>query len=209
MRGCYVISVLCHFEVAKEEVNYFKYLSVHAHQLRLDNMFFGNFAKFTATLGSNTPLSNCVSLLQCIQGHLNIHLSSTSIKLHGIDLLDASEILRNPANKRMIRKFTFWDLLYQKKLERKAPLFLQLSQQSTGEVDAVLPNTPEAETMAERMNVQIAAWCHYYWKETNPGAERFYHKLLEPQDQHVHVGSKAQGGDISKGPDRNGSNCRV
>jgi hypothetical protein len=41
----------------------------------------------------------------------------------------------------------------------------------------VTPNTPEAELMAEKMNVQIAACCHYYWKETNPGAERFYHKL--------------------------------
>jgi hypothetical protein len=33
--------------------------------------------------------------------------------------------------------------------------------------------------MAERMNVQIAAWCHFYWKESNPGAERFYQKLSE------------------------------
>ncbi len=30
--------------------------------------------------------------------------------------------------------------------------------------------------MMERMNMQIAAWCHYYWKETNPGAEKFYRK---------------------------------
>jgi hypothetical protein len=33
--------------------------------------------------------------------------------------------------------------------------------------------------MAERMNVQIAAWCFYYWKETNPGADRFYLKLSD------------------------------
>jgi hypothetical protein len=51
--------------------------------------------------------------------------------------------------------------MYQIKLKTKAPLFLQLSQQSTGEVDAVIPNTPNAETMAEQMNMQIAAWCHY------------------------------------------------
>jgi hypothetical protein len=48
-----------------------------------------------------------------------------------------------------------------------------------GEVDAVIPNTPEAELMAKRMNVQIATWCHFYWKETNPGDERFYRKLLD------------------------------
>ncbi len=29
------------------------------------------------------------------------------------------------------------------------------------------------------MNVQIAAWCHFYWKDTNPGAEKFYRKLSD------------------------------
>ncbi len=33
--------------------------------------------------------------------------------------------------------------------------------------------------MAKRMNVQIAAWCHFYWKDTNPGGEKFYRKFLD------------------------------
>ena len=40
------------------------------------------------------------------------------------------------------------------------------------------------------MNVQIAAWCHFYWKETNPGAERFYRKLSDRafnQDLHHEI----------------------
>jgi hypothetical protein len=72
-----------------------------------------------------------------------------SITLHGIDILDASEILRNPMDKKTIAKFTLRDLLYHIKLVSKALLFLQLSQHSTGEVDAVIPNTPEVETMAK------------------------------------------------------------
>jgi hypothetical protein len=51
-----------HFEVAKEEVSYFKFLSGHTHRIRLDNKFFGKFAKFTATLDNNAPMSDCVSL---------------------------------------------------------------------------------------------------------------------------------------------------
>ncbi len=168
-----------HFEVAKEEVAYFKYLSGHAHQMRLDNKFFRKFAKFTATLSNYAPMSDCVSLRRCIQGHLNFHLSSTSITIHGIDTLDASEVLRNAVDKRTITKFILRDLLYQIRLESNAPLFLQLSQRPTGEVDAVIPNTPEAETMAEKMKVQIAAWCHFHWKDTNPGAEKFYRKLSD------------------------------
>jgi hypothetical protein len=35
----------------------------------------------------------------------------------------------------------------------------------------MIPNTPEAKTMAEKMNVQIAAWCHFYWKDLNRGGE--------------------------------------
>ncbi len=33
--------------------------------------------------------------------------------------------------------------------------------------------------MAKQMNVQIAAWCHFYWKSTNPGGERFYKRLSD------------------------------
>jgi hypothetical protein len=101
-----------HFEVAKEDLAFFKLLSGHAHQLRLDNKLFGKFAKFTATLSNNAPLSDYVSLRRCIQGHLNFHLSSTSITIHGIDALDASEVLRNTADKKTIAKFTLRDLIY-------------------------------------------------------------------------------------------------
>jgi hypothetical protein len=61
----------------------------------------------------------------------------------------------------------------------KSPLFLQLSQHASEEVDTVIPNTPEAKLMAEWMNVQIAAWCHFYWKLTNPRGERFYQNLSD------------------------------
>jgi hypothetical protein len=44
---------------------------------------------------------------------------------------------------------------------------------------AVIPNTAKAELMAERINVQIAAWCHFYWKDLNPEAKKFYQKLLD------------------------------
>ena len=101
-----------HFEVAKEDVAYLKYLSGHAHWLWLDNKFFGKFSKFTATLSNNAPMSNCVSLRRCIQGHLNFHLSSTLITIHGIDSLDTSEVLRNAVDRTTIAKITLRDLLY-------------------------------------------------------------------------------------------------
>ncbi len=91
-----------HFKVAKEEVNYFKYLSALAHRMKLDIKYFGKFAKVTGTLGNNAPLSDCTRLRWCIQGHLKYHLSSTSITINGINMLDASEYLSNPANRKSI-----------------------------------------------------------------------------------------------------------
>jgi hypothetical protein len=87
-----------HFEVAKKDINYFKYLSANTHRMKLEAKYFGKFAKFMGTLGNNAPLSYCTRLRRCIQGHLNYHLSSTSITLNGIDMLDASESLCNTAN---------------------------------------------------------------------------------------------------------------
>jgi hypothetical protein len=62
-------------------------------------------------------------------------------------------------------------------LEGGSPLFLQLSQHPSGKVDAVIPNTPEVETNAERINHQVAAWCINYWKDTIPGRNSFFWKL--------------------------------
>jgi hypothetical protein len=167
-----------HFEVAKEDINFFRYISAHAHQMKLKVKYFGKFAKYTSTLGNNAPLSDCARLRRCIHRHLNYHLSSTSITLNRIIMLDTSEYLRTLAGKSIIH-LTLRDLLYRITLENNAPLFLQLSQSSSGEVKAVIPNTAEAELMVKRMNVQIAVWCYFYWKDTNPEAEKFYRKLLD------------------------------
>jgi hypothetical protein len=99
--------------------------------------------------------------------------------IHGINNLDAAVTLRNSANGSKIASFSLHDMLYRIQLENKSPIFLQLSQRTSREVDAIIPNTPEAELIAERMNVQILAWCHFYWKSTNPGGERFYRKLYD------------------------------
>jgi hypothetical protein len=164
--------------VAKEDVPYFRFLAGHAHRLKLDIKYFGKFAKFTSTLENNAPLSDCARLRRCMQGPLNFHLSSTSLTIHGIDNLDASEVLRNSTSGKRIVKVSLRDMLYRLTLESGSPLFLQLSQRPSGKVDAVIPNTPEAETKAEHINHHVAAWCINYWKDTNPGGSSFFKKLV-------------------------------
>ncbi len=168
-----------HFEVAKSDIPLFKFLSNHAHKMKLDTKYFGKFAKLTDTFGNNTPLSESTRLRRCIQGHLNFHLISTSTTIHGIDNLDAAETPRNLANGTTIARLSLQDMLYRIQLENKSSLFLQLSQRTSREVDTLIPNTPETELIAKQMNIQIAAWCHFYWKSTNPGGERFYKKLSD------------------------------
>ena len=108
---------------------------------------------------------------------MNFHLSSTLLVLNRINNLDAMEILRYMANSSTITKVTFWELLYRLCLKNRSPLFLQLTQRPLGEVNAVIPNTPEAELKAEKINQQVAAWCLNYWTESNPGGAAFYCKL--------------------------------
>jgi hypothetical protein len=112
-----------------------------------------------------------------MQGHLNYHLSSTSITITGIDHLDASEVLCNTTSSKRLTKVPLRDMLYHLSLEDSSPLFLQLSQRPSGEVDAVIPNTPEVEMKAERINHQVAAWCINYWNNANPGGNSFFRKL--------------------------------
>jgi hypothetical protein len=88
-------------------------------------------------------------------------------------------MVRNVANRSKIVQLSLQDMVYHIHLTNKSPLFLQLSQCFTGKVDAVIPNAPEAALMAEKMKFQIAAWCHFYWKTTNPGEENFFKKLSE------------------------------
>jgi hypothetical protein len=168
-----------HLKVAKSDLEFFTFLATHAHRMGLDAKYFGKFAKLTATLGRGAPLSNCSRLRRCIQGHLNFHLSSMLVTINEIEDLDASEIVCNPTTGMKVARILLQDMLYKIKLSNKSPLFLQLSQQPLGEVDPVIPNTPEAEITAERINIQVAAWCHYYWKDTNKGRERFFKKLAE------------------------------
>jgi hypothetical protein len=168
-----------HLEVAKSDLAFFTFLATHAHRMGLDTKYFGKFAKLTATLGRDAPLSDCSRLRWCIQGHLNFHLSSTSVTINGIEDLDASEIVHNPTTGMTVARVSLRNMLYKIKLSNKSPLFLQLSQRPSGEVNAIIPNMPKAEIMAKRINVQVAAWCHYYWKDTNKGGERFFKKLAE------------------------------
>jgi hypothetical protein len=112
-----------------------------------------------------------------MQGHLNFHLSSTSITINGIDHLDALEVLCNTTSGKKNTKVSLRVMLYCLTLEGGSPLFLQLSQHPSGKVDAVIPNTPETETKAECINHQVAAWCINYWKDINPGGNSFFWKL--------------------------------
>jgi hypothetical protein len=116
-----------HLEVTEKDIQFFKFLANHLHQMKLIIKFFRKFAKLTATLGNNAPLSECMKLWQCIQGHLNFHLSSMSISIFSIDNLDALESLQNTVNGMTIARLSLCDLLYCIKLTNKLPLFLQLS----------------------------------------------------------------------------------
>jgi hypothetical protein len=88
--------------------------------------------------------------------------------------LDATEILCNTVKCSIIANVTLQEMFYHLKPENGSPLFLQLTQRPSGEVDAIIPNTPEAELKVEKINQQVAAWRLNYWTKSNPGGAAFY-----------------------------------
>jgi hypothetical protein len=99
-----------------------------------------------------------------------------SITIKGIDHLDELEVLCNTTSGKRITNVSLRDMLYHLTMEGGSPHFPQLRQQPSGKVDAVIPNTPEAETKAE-INHQVAAWCINFWKDTNPGRNSLFWKF--------------------------------
>ncbi len=53
-------------EVAKPDLAFFTFLATQAHRMGLDAKYFENFAKLTATLGKDAPLSDYACLRRCI-----------------------------------------------------------------------------------------------------------------------------------------------
>jgi hypothetical protein len=141
-----------HCKGVKDQVPFFHFLGGYAHRLQLEVKYFGKFAKFTETLANNALLSDCTKLCQCIQGHLNFHLSSTSLILNGINNLDATEILCNTVNSSTIVKVTLHEMLYRLKLENGSLLYLQLTQRLSGEADAIIP-TPQKRSSERRGSI--------------------------------------------------------
>jgi hypothetical protein len=91
-------------------------------------------------------------------------------------------------------------MLYCLKLVNGSPLFLRLTQHQSGEVEAVIPNTPEAELKEEQINQQVAAWCLNYWTKSKPGGAAFYCKLANHAFTQVllHEMSKCTWGSVSQ-----------
>lgn len=167
-----------HFEVAKEDIKEFSFIAEQCHRMGLDKEFFGKFAKLTACLTNNSPSSDSSLLRRCINGHLSYHMSVTSVCIDGIEDINAIAVLTNPHNNAVIASKSVRDMLYRIKLQGGGPLFLQVYQRSNGDVEAVIPNTAEAETKGEMIKRNVAAFCTFLW--TDEGLpEAFVKKLVE------------------------------
>ena len=167
-----------HFEVAKEDIREFSFLAEYCHRVGLDREFFGKFAKLTACLTNNSPTGDMSLLRRCITGHLSFMLSSTTVTIDGIEDINAVSVLTNPHNNAVIASKSVRDMLYRIKLTSGGPLFLQVYQRSNGDVEGVIPNTAEAETKAEMIKRNVAAFCTFLWKDEGlPDA--FVKKLVE------------------------------
>jgi hypothetical protein len=74
-------------------------------------------------------------------------------------------------------------MLYQIQLENKNPLFLQLSQRASGQVDAIIPNTPEAELLAKKNECPNYCMVSFLLEVNEPRGREVLQKGIQPRVQ--------------------------
>ena len=121
-----------------------------------------------------TPSWQITNLKSFTKHHVNFHASMTAVGFEGIWDLDKEVPIYNVTNPLQIEGFmSLRTVMYSKlKLSDGHTLVAEMHQkQEMGDVEAVVPNMPEAETMVEMINKNVVAYLtHYLMDENMPTA---------------------------------------
>jgi hypothetical protein len=118
--------------------------------------------------GKNTPSWQITNLKSFTKHHVNFHASMTAVGFEGIWDLDKEVAIYNVINPLQIEGFvSLRTVMYSKlKLSDGHSLVAEMHQkQEMGDVEAVVPNMPEAETMVEMINKNVVAYLTHYLKD--------------------------------------------
>ena len=115
-----------------------------------------------------TPSWQITNLKSFTKHHVNFHASMTAVGFEGIWDLDKEVAIYNVTNPLRIEGFvSLRTVMYSKlKLSDGHTLVAEMHQkQEMGDVEAVVPNMPEAETMVEMINKNVVAYLTHYLKD--------------------------------------------
>lgn len=174
-----VITKALHYEVATDDKPEFMTLVSVSKQNKLDKLIFGPHAHLTGTLTNDASIGESTRLRRYISAHANFQISTTSVTWQGFSNLEAEHTLVNPVSGEVIAVVTFRQLANDYTTPDGLKPFLQLYQQSNGDVVTIIPNIPEAETSGEMAASNPAAFFSSYCKQVKKMDRDFVNKLME------------------------------
>ena len=154
-----------HLEVDRNEAKMIQELVTIAKDRNLIAPQWGKSARLSNVADDDTRHVDLADLASYVKHHINYHASMTGDGLPGIINLDKEVpfYAASDSTKVMGHMSLRYALYRFIKLDDDHSLFAELHQESPlASVDAVIPNTPEAETMVLMMKRNIGAFLHFY-----------------------------------------------
>jgi len=154
-----------HVEVDRNEAQMVQDLVTEAKERNLVTPVWGKSARLSNVADDDTRHVDLADLASYVKHHINYHASMTGDGLPGIINLDKEVpfFAASDSNRIMGHMSLRYALYRFMKLEDGHSLFAELHQESPlASVDAVIPNTPEAETMVLMMKRNIGAFLSFY-----------------------------------------------
>ena len=169
-----------HVEVDRNEAQMVQDLVTEAKERNLIAPVWGKSVRLSNVADDDTRHVDLADLASYVKHHINYHASMTGDGLPGIINLDKEVPFFAASDpNRIVGHMSLRYALYRfMKLADGHSLFAELHQESPlASVDAVIPNTPEAETMVLMMKRNIGAFLHFYFEGKMD--ERFKTDLLK------------------------------
>ena len=169
-----------HLEVDKGETKFIEKLIEVSKEKKCFEEMWGKQVHVSKVVGKYTSEVEIKTLINVSQKHTNFHSSMTTEELVGIIEFDVTETVYSVLDPtKAVATMNLCNVLYKYvKMDDGNSLIAEAYQRGhMGSVDCIIPNKPEAETMAAMMNKQLPEYLTFYLDDLGMDKD-FIRKLL-------------------------------
>jgi hypothetical protein len=155
-----------HLEMETQHLETFNRLIEQCKDVLIFDSVWGEHVLISRVVEYDSPPGDIKRVLKTAKRHTSFQVSMTVVQLYGISDIDATATFVEPMEGEEdagVLTLRFVMLRHFRTRDGLSPLFAEIHQkQSGGVVEAVVPNTKEAEAMVGSMNRQMPAFLKHY-----------------------------------------------